>query len=520
MARPTKLGPHDPPGVGPYTFLARLGRGGQGEVYLAADRDGERVAVKVLRVDWDASGAMKRYLDRELVNARKVVPFVTARVLDFDVTGEIPYIVSEYIEGPTLAEQVREHGPLGGSQLMLVASQSLNALEAIHHARVIHCDFKPANIILGQGGARVIDFGIAKALDSTHRVGHIAGTIPYMAPEQLRSEQLTSAVDLFAWGATFVFAAADRPAFPGEMREEIAHRILTQPPELYATEEPLRTVVRACLEKRPEHRPTAAQARRMLLGAPDRAAARPRSGAPRTASAGPRTRRRPAPAPPPSAAPARTAAAARPAATRIAPEPTPDTRGSTWKGAAAMAAAVLTAAVVALVWAIPRSSGDPPPDGQAAGAESPLPSPVVTDSLLQPYEAFWTDATCRWESAPPTSQLARRNCKFSQDGVALLLYCSRYPDVTVMRRTGRPAGEDNGIWERNIFWRDEWYREDGPVTGQFVAYRLSSSRKGIWWEDSAVPVACMIHGDTSMATIVAAFTGHGFRLRNPVPSST
>lgn len=217
MSRPAKLGPHDPPQIGPYMTLARLGRGGQGEVYLAADPDGNQVAVKVLRVDWDASGDLKRNLNRELVNARKVAQFVTAKVLDFDVVGELPYIVSEYIEGRTLAEQVREVGPLKDSDLLQVAMQALTALEAIHQAGIIHCDFKPANIILGQGGARVIDFGIAQALDTTHRVGEIAGSFPYMAPEQVANDPLTSAVDLFAWGSTMVFAATGAAAFPGRV---------------------------------------------------------------------------------------------------------------------------------------------------------------------------------------------------------------------------------------------------------------------------------------------------------------
>lgn len=522
MPRPAKLGPHDPPGVGPYTFLARLGRGGQGEVYLAADDDGDRVAVKVLRVDWDASGVLKRNLDRELVNARKVAPFVTAKVVDFDVVGEVPYIVSEYIEGLTLAERVRESGPLRGSELLLVASQALTALEAIHQARIIHCDFKPANIILGPGGARVIDFGIAQALDSTHRAGIIAGTFPFMAPEQFRDEPLTSAADLFSWGATFVFAATGQEAFPGERREEIAQRILTQSPELHDIEEPLRTVVRAGLQKRPERRPTAAQARRMLLG-PSRKAAPGIRAATRPPGVPMRRPTGPALAP-------RAAAAPRPAPTRIAapvadaepapPSAIPNTGRDTWKRVAALAAAVATAVAIGLVWVVPQKSGDPSADSVTTGtgsAPDTSPTPSGEVGALAAYQRYWSDASCVSDEAT-SNYVIRQQCPISQDGVKLKLICVLYIDRNRMALGGRPAGGDNNITKELIDWRNEWYRSDSDVHGDFIAYRLPNDSAAIWWEDSAEPVACMLHGPPgTTSTLVAAFIGHGFGLRAPTP---
>jgi serine/threonine protein kinase len=370
MSRPAKLGPHDPPQIGPYPTLARLGRGGQGDVYLAADSEGNRVAIKVLRVDWDPSGALKRSLDRELVNARKVTQFVTARVLDFDVAGELPYIVSEYIEGLTLAEHVQENGPMKDSDLLQVAMQALTALEAIHQAAIIHCDFKPANIILGQGGARVIDFGIAQALDSTHRVGEIAGSFPYMAPEQVANRPLTPAVDLFAWGSAMVFAATGGQAFPGDNREQVAHAILTRPPRLEGVDDPLLSSVRVCLLKKPEDRPTAAQARKLLFGRHPKqapAAARPM---------------RPAPPPP--------TRVERPVAPPVAPAPRPD-GAKTGKALAALIGSVVVAA--AIIWAVPGlSDGSKKQDD--AESQPPPASAAAPLSLPKTYEAFWPEIAC------------------------------------------------------------------------------------------------------------------------------
>jgi serine/threonine protein kinase len=507
MPRPMKLGPHDPTEIGPYTLLARLGRGGQGEVYLAADPDGNRVAVKVLKVDWDASGTLKRNLDRELVNARKVAQFVTAKVLDFDVVGDEPYIVSEYIEGPTLAEHVREQGPLQDSELLQVAVQTLTALEAIHHARIIHCDFKPANIILGPRSARVIDFGIAQALDSTHRAGEVAGTFPFMAPEQIADRPLTSAVDLFAWGSTMVFAAADGQAFPGESRQIVAERILTRPPELYGTDEPLRSIIQACLQKSPERRPNAAQARRMLLSPRKRPAAGQRApAAPVPEARMPRTkveRPVPRPAPPP-------------------PAPVAGEHGNSTRNAVvALVAAIAVAAVVAIA-ASPGFSGESDKDGPKPQAESTLPTsvgPLDGADVLAQYERFWPEVACASTTASP-GQVERDSCAVSHDGVAMLLFCVLYDGKTAMATKGRPAGGDNNIAKSDVAWRSRWYREADDRHGDFIAYRLKSGKTAIWWEDSALPLACFLHGPPGTEPdLLAAFFEHGFQLRDPVPSS-
>ncbi|SNY60261.1 serine/threonine-protein kinase [Paractinoplanes atraurantiacus] len=510
MSRPAKLGPHDPARIGPYTTLARIGRGGQGEVYLAADPNGRRVAAKVLRVDWDPSGTLKRNLDRELVNARKVAQFVTAKVLDFDVVGELPYIISEYIEGLTLDEHVRENGPLKDSDLLQVAMQALTALEAIHQAGIVHCDFKPANIILGQGGARVIDFGIAQALDSTLRVGEIAGSFPYMAPEQIANDPLTSAADLFAWGSTMVFAATGQHAFPGDNREQLAHAILSRRPRLEGLDEPLLTSVRACLRKNPESRPTAAQARVLLFGGRPH---QPPAGA-RPAQPSPTKVERPASPPGRAdmgkAAPGGVGAGKAPpgnAAGKVAPPG----RGNTVKAVAALVGAVAIAGV--LVWIVPGlSAGSRTPE---ASTPPPTSAAAVALSLPETYEAFWRDVDCSPYSKKNTKQLMDK-CPIP--GSSMNLFCAQWPDSTTMAKD-RPASEANQDLEDAGGWRDSWYRQDSDLHGRFYSYPRTRTPEGvpwaIWWEDSDKSVACYLQGPPgSEATLVETFRDQGFLLES------
>ncbi|WP_250036437.1 serine/threonine-protein kinase [Paractinoplanes maris] len=203
----------DPPRVGPYRLVGRIGRGGQATVYLGIDTTGggTDAAVKVLHADLAHEPRQKDGLRRELANASKVAAGVTAKILKFELDGRLPYIASEDIEGSTLSETVRDKGALTGGVLSSVAMQTMLSLEAIHVAGVVHCDFKPDNVILSPHGPRVIDFGIAMALESTHRIGEIAGTYHYMAPEQIANARLTAAVDLFAYESVPVMTSSGRP---------------------------------------------------------------------------------------------------------------------------------------------------------------------------------------------------------------------------------------------------------------------------------------------------------------------
>lgn len=266
MSAPADLGPRDPREVGGYRLLGKLGSGGQGTVYLGTD-GGDPVAVKVLSTDFQDTGRLKPDLKRELASAQSVAAFVTAQVITFDLDAEPPYIVTEFVDGPTLEEEVRQgRGPLRGSRLADLAIQTVVALEAIHAAGVIHCDFKPGNIMLGPGGVKVIDFGIARAWESIHQAAsRVIGSAHFMAPEQVDSRPLGPPVDMFAWGSVMVFAATGQYAFPGTNPVTVGLKVVQEEPDLHGFTGPLAELVWACLHKDPARRPTAAQVRQILM---------------------------------------------------------------------------------------------------------------------------------------------------------------------------------------------------------------------------------------------------------------
>ncbi|MFI6501784.1 serine/threonine protein kinase [Nonomuraea typhae] len=242
--------------IGPYTVLSKLGEGGQGVVYLAEAGNGGPVAVKVLHADFEP-GARERFA-REFQVLQRVSGFCTARLLDADVASTPPYLVSEYVPGPSLHAYVRAHGPRGAAELERLAVATLTALTAIHRAGIVHRDFKPQNVLMGPDGPRVIDFGIARVLEAEAvTVSEQIGTPTYMAPEQIRGGRFNAAADVFAWGATMVYAATGSSPFAAESVAAVIYRVLTAEPDLRGLPEALRPLVAACLAKDPGRRPTA-----------------------------------------------------------------------------------------------------------------------------------------------------------------------------------------------------------------------------------------------------------------------
>ena len=197
---------------------------------------------------------------------RQVASFCTARVLDAQVTGDTWYIVSEYIDGRSLADVVENDGPITGGSLERLAIGTATALTAIHQTGVVHRDFKPANILLGPDGPRVIDFGIARTLDATATSGIVRGTPAYMAPEQINGEPAERPADMFAWATTIAFAASGRSPFGSDTLPAIIRRILAEQPDLNELTGTLREVALACLAKDPAARPTAQEVLIRLLG--------------------------------------------------------------------------------------------------------------------------------------------------------------------------------------------------------------------------------------------------------------
>jgi len=240
-----------------------------GAVYLGRGPDGAPVAVKMIRDELGVDPGFRARFEREVRSAERVASFCTAAVLDHGLHEDRPYLVTEYIEGPTLLTQVLERGPLSAGTLQGFAVGVAMALNAIHGAGLVHRDLKPSNVILSVSGPRVIDFGIARAEDAATgvtRTGQLIGSPGWIAPEQLLADRATTAVDVYTWGCLVAFAARGRHPFGGGEPIAMASRMLHGEPELDGMPEPLRGLVAAALDKDPLRRPTAQQLLLALTG--------------------------------------------------------------------------------------------------------------------------------------------------------------------------------------------------------------------------------------------------------------
>ncbi|MEQ4715550.1 protein kinase [Nonomuraea sp. B19D2] len=263
------LMPGDPRTLGGLELLGKLGEGGQGVVYLAKTPMGIHVAIKWLHIDRSDEGkSVERFL-REAEVAQRVAPFCTAAVLSTGVEYGRPYIMSEFVEGPSLERAVRNDGPRTGTELDRLAIGTATALAAIHRANVVHRDFKPGNVIIAAGGPRVIDFGIARELDPVTMTSSTQiGTPAYMSPEQILGHAVGPAADMFSWAAMIVFASCGRAPFGSDGTHAVMSRVLNNQPDLGSLGGPLRDVVQQCLAKDPAQRPTAEQVIIRLLRNP------------------------------------------------------------------------------------------------------------------------------------------------------------------------------------------------------------------------------------------------------------
>ncbi|WP_406312269.1 serine/threonine protein kinase [Streptosporangium sp. NBC_01639] len=251
---PSAMG--DPERIGAYRVAGVLGDGGQGVVYLGHDSSDRKVAIKVLHIRMATDPKVRERFLREAEITRRVAAFCTAQVLDMGIVGDRPYLVSEYIPGPSLKELVIADGPRAGSGLDRLAVATLTALAAIHRAGIVHRDFKPDNVIMGSEGPVVIDFGIARVLDGTTTRSGLVGTPAYLSPEQLNGHQAGAASDVFSWAATMVFAATGHRAFPGDVAAAVMYAVSNREPDLAGVPERIRPLLAACLAKDPGARPT------------------------------------------------------------------------------------------------------------------------------------------------------------------------------------------------------------------------------------------------------------------------
>ncbi|WP_437344842.1 serine/threonine-protein kinase [Streptomyces tubercidicus] len=322
----------DPRVAGPYRLLGRLGSGGMGRVFLGESGTGRRVAVKLVREDLAATPGFRDRFRREAKLAMRAGGFWTAPVVDADPDAGMPWIASQYVDGPSLDARVTGQGPLDEGEVRRLGSGLAEALASFHRSGLVHRDLKPSNVLLVDDGPRVIDFGISKALETTAgtdltKAGTVMGTPGFMSPEQALGQPVGPPSDVFSLGSLLVYAATGAGAFGDGTSHALLFRVVYEEPDLSAVPDALRGLVQDCLHKSPEDRPTAdALLARLADGplatAPDPrialntvgksvsdadapAATGPRQGSP-TAAAEPTVSapRRPRPVPEPPALPA------------------------------------------------------------------------------------------------------------------------------------------------------------------------------------------------------------------------
>lgn len=266
------LGPNDPIRIGRYDILAQLGCGGMGTVYLGRSPDETLVAIKLIHSHLAMDVEFRARFSREAQAGRRVPPFCSARVLDSGEYDSRPYLVTEYIDGIPLSQFIDEDGALDLPSLHALALGIAAGLAAIHAAGLVHRDVKPSNIMMTMGGVRIIDFGIARALEDTTgftRSGVVMGSLGWAAPEQLSGQRPTPAMDIFGWGCVIGFAATGEHPFGGTNPNSQAWRVLNQRPDLTRVPQPIRPLVAWALDPSPQARPTATELLLSLIGAVD-----------------------------------------------------------------------------------------------------------------------------------------------------------------------------------------------------------------------------------------------------------
>ncbi|MFJ7157780.1 protein kinase [Streptomyces sp. NPDC101118] len=282
-----RLRREDPRVVGSFRLHRRLGAGGMGVVYLGSDRRGQRVALKVIRPDLAEDQEFRSRFAREVSAARRIRGGCTARLVAADLEAERPWFATQYVPGPSLHDKVNEGGPLSAAQIAAIGAALSEGLVAVHEAGVVHRDLKPSNILLSPKGPRIIDFGIAWATGAstlTH-VGTAVGSPGFLAPEQVRGAAVTPATDVFSLGATLAYAATADSPFGHGSSEVMLYRVVHEEPQLYGVPDSLAPLVRACLAKDPEERPTTLQLSMRLK----EIAAREAQGLPEARTPAPRT---------------------------------------------------------------------------------------------------------------------------------------------------------------------------------------------------------------------------------------
>ncbi|MGW0804102.1 protein kinase domain-containing protein [Nonomuraea sp. NPDC002799] len=245
--------------IGPYRIVGRMGAGGMGVVYAGVGPDGARVAVKVIHPGLAADPHFRDRFVREVDLLSRVRGRCTVSVLAADTAAAPPWLATEFVAGPTLGTYVQDNAPLRSDQLLSFGVDIAEALTDIHRAGIVHRDLKPGNVILSGSGAKVLDFGIARAFDESGLTGTgaLIGTPGWISPEQYRGDQANAAADVFAWGALMVYASTGRPPFGTGAPDVLAYRVMSVDPDLSGVPAHVRDLVRGALAKDRAARPTA-----------------------------------------------------------------------------------------------------------------------------------------------------------------------------------------------------------------------------------------------------------------------
>lgn len=354
--------------IGGYAVVRKLGEGGMGTVWLARSRGGRLIAVKVARPELAGDPSFRERFRAEVAAVRTVGGFHTAPVVDADPEAPEPWLATAYVPGPTLSQLLAEQGPMDEGRLRALGTALAEALQAIHRCGVVHRDLKPGNIIMAEDGPRVLDFGIARAVERTRLTvtGTAFGTPGFLAPEQAEGLEVGPPADVFALGAVLV-AAAGGSAFGGGTPVALMYRSVHAEPDLSAVPEALRPVVAACLEKAPDRRPATGQLLDWLspqeAGAPEPQA---RAAAPTSYTLQPPAvaREHPGPQPAPPQPVPQASVPPQPGVASVAPQPAP---------------------LPSVPPSVPQASVPPSSVPPQSGAASVPPPPAYAPSMPSPY---------------------------------------------------------------------------------------------------------------------------------------
>ncbi|MBB4930254.1 hypothetical protein F4561_001074 [Lipingzhangella halophila] len=260
----------DPAEIGSFRLIGRLGSGGMGVVYFGRDAADHPAALKMVRAEYAADRGYRARFEREVSLAQRVQGRCIAPLLAADTAAERPWLAVAYAAGPTLRSYVAEQAPLQGNDLTAFAAGLAEALAAIHREGIVHRDLKPDNVILSPEGPKVLDFGIAQALDdvSMTHTDMVVGTPGWISPERYDGHRAGPASDIFCWGQLVAYAASGRPPYGVGPIEVLRYRTINEEPDSAEAELPpaLHDVVRRALDRSPDDRPTAADAFAAITG--------------------------------------------------------------------------------------------------------------------------------------------------------------------------------------------------------------------------------------------------------------